>query len=134
MTPACTGTDDGLHRWRFGIGRWAGTPSYQCDSCSTIALPTGDGLAEDYAYLGTSGVVVRDDGLHPYAVTYLTGAVGVVHVLARDADHAAEVAVAEAEYAISYVEDLGAAYGVGFAGSVEVTDAEPLDVATAVTS
>jgi hypothetical protein len=91
-------------------------------------------LAEDYAYLGTSGVVVRDDGLHPYAVTYLTGAVGVVHVLARDADHAAEVAEDEAEHAVSYVEDLGAPYGVGFVGPVEVTDVERLHLAAAVTS
>lgn len=56
---ACTGYADGLHRWRYGVSRLAGTPRYACDRCSVIALPTGDGPAEDRAWLRGSGVMAR---------------------------------------------------------------------------
>ena len=55
---ACTGYDDGRHRWRFAVSRWAGTPHYACDRCAVIALPMGDDAAEDAAYLAVTGEVM----------------------------------------------------------------------------
>ena len=122
--PSCTGSDDGLHRWRFGIGRMAGTPRYACDSCHVIALPTGDGLAEDYAYLGASGVVVRDDGRRPYVVTLTLGAYVTVHVMAADDSEAAALAPAEADDDLGLAGDRVADYGVDLIGPAYVTDVE----------
>ena len=122
--PSCTGSDDGLHRWRFGIGRMAGTPRYACDSCHVIALPTGDGLAEDYAYLGQSGVVVRDDGRRPYVVTLTLGAYVTVHVMAADDSEAAALAPAEADDVLGLAGDRVADYGVDLIGPAYVADVE----------
>ena len=122
--PSCTGSDDGLHRWRFGVGRMAGTPRYACDSCHVIALPTGDGLAEDYAYLGQSGVVVRDDGRRPYVVTLTLGAYVTVHVMAADDSEAAALAPAEADDVLGLAGDRVADYGVDLIGPAYVTDVE----------
>lgn len=56
--PACRHHDDGRHRWRFGLGRWAGTPYYGCGLGCPIVLP-GDDVAEDAGYLaGLGGTLV----------------------------------------------------------------------------
>ena len=120
MVPACTGSDDGRHRWRYGLARWSGTPRYVCDGCSTYALPTGDGVGEDYAYLGASGEVVRDDGRTPHRVRVdLTMTVELV-VLARDYVEAQERAEADAL-------DLVDAYA-GYPYPVTFSDPEASDV------
>ena len=104
----------------------AGTPRYACDSCHVIALPTGDGLAEDYVYLGQSGVVVRDDGRRPYVVTVAAGAYVTVTVMASDAAEAAEVAPDVADDVLQRAEDRVADYGVMLAGADLAVDVEPL--------
>ena len=110
--PSCSGSDDGLHRWRFGVSRLAGTPRYACDRCHVIALPTGEGLAADYAYLGASGVVVRDDGRQPYRCTVEVGGYVEVTVMAADANHAARLARSDADYHLGYAADRVADYGL----------------------
>jgi hypothetical protein len=115
--PTCSGQDDGLHRWRYGVSRMAGTPRYACDSCHVIALPTGDGVAEDYAYLGASGVVVRDDGRRPYVVHVPASTYVEVHVLATDGREAAERAMTEAEDILQRAADRVADYGVTIGGA-----------------
>ena len=124
--PTCSGQDDGLHRWRFGIGRWAGTPRYACDACHVIALPTGDGVADDYAYLGASGVVVRDDGRRPYVVTVAAGAYVTVQVMAADAAEAADIAPAVADDVLQRAEDRVADYGVMMAGADLAVNVQPV--------
>lgn len=114
---ACTFADDGRHVWRWQVGRWSGQPSYGCDYCHVIALPTGGGVVEDYAYLGRSGVVVRDDGRRPYVVMVPAGAYVEVHVLAEDGEAAAELAMAEADEVLQRAGDRIAHYGVTLAGA-----------------
>lgn len=115
--PSCSGWDDGLHRWRYGVSRMAGTPRYRCDRCHVIALPTGDGVADDYAYLAGSGVVVRDDGRRPYVVQVPASTYVEVHVLAADGRAAAEIAMPEAEDILQRAADRVADYGVTIGGA-----------------
>lgn len=115
--PTCSGWDDGLHRWRFGVSRMAGTPRYQCDRCHVIALPTGDGVADDYAYLAGSGVVVRDDGRRPYVVHVPAYTYVEVQVMAADGREAAERAMPEAENVLQRAGDRVADYGVTIGGA-----------------
>lgn len=124
--PTCSGSDDGRHRWRFGIGRITGTPRYACDYCHCIALPTGDGVADDYAYLGRSGVVVRDDGRRPYVVTLTFGAYVTVQVLAADESEAANLAPAEADDLLGRAGDRVADYGVDLIGPAYVAEVQPV--------
>ena len=119
---ACTGYADGLHRWRYGLSRLAGVPRYGCDGCSTYALPTGDGVGEDYAYLGTSGEVVRDDGRTPWRVLVVMTAYAEVTVLAADAAEAREAAMQDADVLADVVARRMQDYGV------EVTDPDVADV------
>jgi hypothetical protein len=53
----CTSWDDGRHRYRFAVSRLAGTPHYGCGPSCAIVLLTGDGLAEDAAYLAPDVLV-----------------------------------------------------------------------------
>ena len=124
--PACNGQGDGLHRWRFGVSRMAGTPRYACDFCHVIALPTGEGVAEDYAYLGASGVVVRDDGRRPYEVTLTLGAYVTVHVMAADESEATHLAPGAADDVLGYAEDRVHDYGVALIGPAYVDDVQPV--------
>jgi hypothetical protein len=124
----CTESDDGRHRWRFTVSRMAGTPHYACDyGCGTIALPTGDGWAEDYAHLGTSGEVVRDDGRTLHRVTMTLGASVDVHVLAVDDAEARDRAQDAADDAIGYAEDAAGRFGVYLHGPPYVIDVEEID-------
>ena len=91
-----------------------------------MALPTGDGVAEDYAYLGASGVVVRDDGRRPYVVTVAAGAYVTVEVMAADAAEAAELAPAVADDVLQRAEDRVADYGVMMAGADLAVDVQPV--------
>jgi hypothetical protein len=54
----CASHDDGRHRWRFAVSRLAGTPYYGCGLSCGIVVPTGDGIAEDVAYLDELGGVL----------------------------------------------------------------------------
>lgn len=63
MNP-CALHDDGRHRYRFTVSRLAGTPYYGCGPSCGIVLPSGDGLAEDAAYVATLvGLVVTSCAL-----------------------------------------------------------------------
>jgi hypothetical protein len=53
----CTSWDDGRHRYTFAVSRLAGTPHYGCGPSCAIVLLTGDGLAEDAAYLAPDVLV-----------------------------------------------------------------------------
>lgn len=119
---ACTSSGDGWHRWRFGIGRWAGTPYYGCDYCDAVAMPTGDGVAEDYAMLGASGEVVREDGRTPWRVLVVMTAYAEVTVLAADAAEAREAAMQDAEDLADVADRRMQDYGVS------VTDPDVADV------
>ena len=122
MTP-CTGSADGLHRWRYGVSRLAGTPRYACDGCSVIALPTGEGVGEDYAYLGAFGEVVRDDGRTPYLVRVDLTLTIEVAVLARD--HVEAMQRAEADAMEIADASRGWPYPVTFSDP-EASDVEPV--------
>ena len=54
----CAWSDDGRHLFRFAVSRMAGTPHYACGPSCGIVLPTGDGIAEDVAYLAELGGVL----------------------------------------------------------------------------
>lgn len=54
----CAWHDDCRHRWRFAVSRLAGTPYYGCGLSCGIVVPTGDGIAEDVAYLADLGGVL----------------------------------------------------------------------------
>ena len=122
----CTSYVDGLHRWRYGVGRWAGTPYYGCDGCDAVVLPTGDGVGEDYAYLGASGIVVREDGRTPYAVTVAMTAVTVRVVLAADEAEARTLAMLDGEAVADLIERRVEDEGV------TVVDTEVIDAEVAV--
>lgn len=49
---ACTHHDDGLHRWRWEVGRWSGQPAYRC-WCGVAVITWGDD--DDAAYLAALG-------------------------------------------------------------------------------
>ena len=53
----CSWSDDGRHRYRFAVSRLAGTPHYGCGPSCPIVLPTGDGLAEDRAWIAPDLIV-----------------------------------------------------------------------------
>jgi hypothetical protein len=127
---ACTGYGDGRHRWRYGLSRLAGVPRYGCDGCSTYALPTGDGVGEDYTYLGASGEVVRDDGRTPWRVLVVMTAYAEVTVLAADAAEAREAARDHADELADLVARRMHDYGVEVTDP-DVADAwrDPVDVA-----
>jgi hypothetical protein len=55
MMSGCAWHDDGRHRWRFAVSRFAGTPYYGCGPSCGIVLPTGDGVADDVRYLRAVG-------------------------------------------------------------------------------
>ena len=51
--------DDGRHRWRFvGPSAWSAEPRYGCGPSCGVVLVTGDGFAEDVAYLAELGGVM----------------------------------------------------------------------------
>lgn len=126
----CTESEDGRHGWRFAVSRMAGTPHYACTNyCGTIALPTGDGLAEDYAMLQTSGDVVRDDGRTLHRVTMTLGASFDVHVLADDSEDAMKRAHDAADDIIGPAEDAAARFGVWLHGPPDVIDVDEIDAA-----
>ena len=55
----CAHHDDGRHRWRFvGPSAWSAEPHYGCGLSCGIVLVTGDGIAEDVAYLAELGGVM----------------------------------------------------------------------------
>lgn len=54
----CAWHDDGRHRYLFAVSRMAGTPHYGCGPACPVVLPTGDGVAEDAAYLAELGGVL----------------------------------------------------------------------------
>lgn len=55
----CAHHDDGRHRWRFvGPSAWSAEPAYGCGPSCGIVLVTGDGIAEDVAYLAELGGVL----------------------------------------------------------------------------
>jgi hypothetical protein len=54
----CAWHDDGRHRYRFAVSRFAGTPHYGCGPSCAVVLLTGDGFAEDMAYLAPDVVVM----------------------------------------------------------------------------
>jgi hypothetical protein len=108
----------------------AGTPHYACTNyCGTIALPTGDGLAEDYAMLQTSGDVARDDGRTLHRVTLTLGASVDVHVLAADESEAHERGHAAADDAIAEAELAAERFGVWLHGPPDVIDVQQIDAA-----
>ena len=48
----CAWHDDGRHRWRLvGPSAWSAEPRYGCGPSCGVVLVTGDGFAEDVAYL-----------------------------------------------------------------------------------
>jgi hypothetical protein len=53
----CPWSEDGRHRYRFAVSRLAGTPHYGCGPSCPIVLLTGDGFAEDVAYLAPDVLV-----------------------------------------------------------------------------
>lgn len=119
---ACTGTDDGLHVWRWRISPVTGLPHYACDYCRNIALPTGDGVAEDYAYLQTSGTVARDDDRTPWTVMTAVTAYVEVQVLAADRHAAMDAATAEAEELFAQADDAVRHLGIGYSTPVDVVE------------
>ena len=54
----CAWSDDGRHRFRFAVSRLAGTPHYRCGPSCGVVMLTGDGIAEDVAYLAEFGGVL----------------------------------------------------------------------------
>ena len=54
----CGWHDDGRHRFRFAVSRLAGTPHYGCGPSCGVVMLTGDGIAEDVAYLAELGGVL----------------------------------------------------------------------------
>ena len=54
----CPFHDDGRHRYRFAVSRMASTPHYGCGPSCPVVLPTGDGIADDAAYLAPDVLVV----------------------------------------------------------------------------
>lgn len=52
----CGWSDDGRHRFRFlGPSAWSAEPRYGCGPTCPTVLVTGDGIAEDVAYLDELG-------------------------------------------------------------------------------
>jgi hypothetical protein len=55
----CASHDDGRHRWRFfWPSAWSAEPRYGCGPSCGLVLVTGDGIAEDVAYLAELGGVL----------------------------------------------------------------------------
>lgn len=55
--PACIHYADGLHRWRFEVGRWSGQPAYRCP-CGAAAITWGED--DDAEYLAGLGGIVEE--------------------------------------------------------------------------
>lgn len=121
---ACIASDDGLHVWRWSVSRMAGTPHYACDFCPTIALPTGDGVAEDYAHLGSSGTVARDDNRTAWRVMTALTAYVEVQVLAADRDDAIDAATEIADDLFERADGSVRHLGIGFSLPVDVVDVD----------
>lgn len=55
----CSWHDDGRHRWRFvWPSAWSAEPRYGCGPSCGVVLATGDGIADDVAYLAEVGGVL----------------------------------------------------------------------------
>lgn len=95
-------TDDGLHVWRFGIGRWSGEPAYRCDRCGVAVITFGD--EDDYYYLtvelrGRIVIACAGCGEHEDDVNYYPLPIGDVPLCVNcgpdEADALAELAAAK---------------------------------------
>jgi hypothetical protein len=115
----CSWADDGRHRWRFvGPSAWSAEPRYGCGPSCGVVLVTGDGIAEDAAYLAPDVLVTS------CAACDVEGEVGTTILVTDDETALCRRCEADPGTALTLVER----YGARCDGCGEHEDVEPWDL------
>ena len=115
----CSWADDGRHRWRFvGPSAWSAEPRYGCGPSCGVVLVTGDGIAEDVAYLAPDVLVTS------CAACDVEGEVGTTILVTDDETALCRRCEADPGTALTLVER----YGARCDGCGDLDDVEPWEL------